>query len=79
MRRHELDLVVLVVGVVFLAVGLTYAAASLTDEQVRANVVVPAVVVGLGIAGMTAAIRAAVRAIRPAAGGSAADLPPRTD
>ncbi|NHC15460.1 hypothetical protein [Motilibacter deserti] len=79
MRRHELDLAVLVAGVVFLAVGLTYAAASLTDEEVRANVVVPSVVVGLGIAGIAAAVRAAVRALRPAAPAPEPGAAPRTD
>jgi uncharacterized membrane protein len=78
-RRHDLDLAALVVGVVFLAVGLTYAAASLTDEDVRANVVVPAVVVGLGLAGMVAAIRAAVRAMRPAPGPSVPEEPAHTE
>ncbi|NHC43965.1 hypothetical protein [Motilibacter aurantiacus] len=79
MRRHDLDLAALVMGVVFLAVGVTYAAASLTDEEVRANVVVPAAIVGLGLAGIAAAIRAAVRAIRPGTAASETELPPRTD
>ena len=79
MRRHDLDLAALVVGVVFLAVGLTYAAASLTDENVRANIVVPAAVVGLGLAGMAAAIRAAVRAARPDPQPSVPEEPVRTD
>ena len=78
MRRHDLDLAALVFGLVFRTVGLTYAAASLTDEEVRANIVVPAALVGLGLAGMAAAIRAAIRAGRPDPQPSVPEEPLRT-
>lgn len=52
MRRHELDLVSLVAGVLFTGAAAAFLVGELTDVRVDPAWVVPVVLVGLGLAGL---------------------------
>lgn len=59
MRRHDLDLLSLIAGAVFLVVALSQLFGAATDDQIELAWLVPAVLVGLGAAGMAGALRGA--------------------
>jgi peptidoglycan/LPS O-acetylase OafA/YrhL len=76
-RRHDLDVVSLIAGVVFLALAVIYLVASATDSSIDGRYVWPALLVTLGAGGVAAAVRANTReeqAFR-SAGPTAADVP----
>ena len=61
MRRHDLDWVSLVAGLLFTGLALLYVVGSLTDRSLDGRVVWPLVLVALGGAGVAAAITANAR------------------
>lgn len=58
MRRHELDWISLIAGIVFLGFAIAYVVASLSDLTLDGRYVWPVVLVALGGAGVATAIRA---------------------
>ncbi len=61
MRRHDLDWVSLVAGVVFAALALAYLVSPLVHTSVDARYVWPVLLVVLGGGGLGAAVRANAR------------------
>ncbi len=61
MRRHDLDWVSLIAGLVFTALGVIYLVASSTAVSVDGRYVWPVVFVALGAAGVATAISATSR------------------
>ena len=61
MRRHELDWISLIAGVVFTGIAVLYLVVSGTDINVDARIVWPVVLVALGLAGVATAVRATQR------------------
>lgn len=57
MKRHPLDLLSLLTGIVFLVVAGVYVVADLADRTPSAAVVMPLMVMGLGVAGLVAAVQ----------------------
>jgi hypothetical protein len=57
MRRHETDFVSLVAGVLFLGVAVTYLVAASADYDVDLRWFGPALLIGLGLAGLAGSIR----------------------
>lgn len=57
MRRHELDLVSVITGALFLVVAVATLVGASTDERVDVGWLVPLVLVGLGIAGLAGVLR----------------------
>jgi len=57
MRRHDLDLLSLIAGAVFLVVALSHLVGAATGEQLDLAWLAPAVLVGLGVAGLAGALR----------------------
>ena len=57
MRRHELDLMSLVAGLVLLAISVAFLVGALTDTRVEPAVVLPLTLVGLGAAGIAGSLR----------------------
>ena len=78
MRRHDLDWVSLVAGLVFLAFAVAYVVVSLTDVTLDPRVVWPVVLIALGAAGVATAITATAREERAFAG-RAEEQPPDAD
>ncbi|MFD9127225.1 hypothetical protein [Kitasatospora sp. NPDC059571] len=70
MRKHPVNAFSLVSGLVFTAVAVVYLLASLSGRTVDARVAVPAVLIGLGAAGLSGAVVAVFRR------GRSAPLPP---
>ena len=64
MRKHPVDVFSLVCGLVFVAIASAYIAGAYTTLHIDARLVVPALLVGLGVAGLSAAILAQRRADR---------------
>ena len=62
MRRHDLDLVSLVAGILFAGIGLLYLVVSLTNATIDQRLVWPLVLVALGAGGVAAAVGANMRA-----------------
>jgi len=60
-RRHDLDWVSLIAGLVFLAFAVVYTIASLTDASFDGRFVWPIVLVALGAAGVATAVTATRR------------------
>jgi len=60
-RRHDLDWVSLIAGLVFLGFAVVYTVASLTDVSIDGRFVWPIVFVALGAAGIATALTATVR------------------
>lgn len=56
MRRHELDLVSLVAGLLFTGTAAAFLVGELTDVRVDPRWVVPVVLVGLGLAGLAGVV-----------------------
>ena len=61
MRRHDLDWVSLIAGLVFLAFATVYGLAALTDVSIDGRFVWPVVFVALGGAGVATAVTATAR------------------
>ncbi|HSN06653.1 MAG TPA: hypothetical protein VLV82_04840 [Candidatus Angelobacter sp.] len=61
MRRHDLDWVSLIAGLVFLGFAAVYAVAALTDLTIDGRFVWPIVFVALGAAGVATAVTATAR------------------
>jgi len=61
MRRHDLDWVSLIAGLVFLVFAVTYTVVSLTDVTLDGRFVWPIVLVALGAAGVATAVTATAR------------------
>ncbi len=61
MRRHELDLVSLVTGLVFVAIAAAYLVAEFAGRDVSAGWVLPLGLIGLGLAGLTGSVRRGLR------------------
>ena len=57
MRRHDLDLLSLFVGLVFLLVATTHLLAAAADSDTSLGWLFPVVLVGLGAAGIAGALR----------------------
>lgn len=64
MKRHPLDLLSLLTGTVFLVVAVVYLVADVIDRTPSAQVVMPLMVMGLGIAGLVAAVQSQQRTDR---------------
>jgi len=60
-RRHDLDWVSLIAGLVFLVFAVVYTVASLTDVSIDSRFVWPIVLVALGAAGVATAVTATQR------------------
>jgi uncharacterized integral membrane protein len=60
-RRHELDWISLIAGVVFTGLALLYLVLSLTDATFDQRLVWPLVLVALGAAGIATAVSAGRR------------------
>ena len=61
MRRHDLDWVSLIGGIVFTGLALVYLAVGLTDATIDQRFVWPLVLVALGAAGIATAVNANLR------------------
>ena len=61
MRRHELDLVSLVTGLVFVAIAAAYLVAEYAGRDISAGWVLPLGLIGLGLAGLTGSVRRGLR------------------
>ena len=61
MRRHDLDWVSLIAGLVFAGLAITYLVASLADVSIDGRFVWPAVFIALGAAGVATAVTANAR------------------
>lgn len=57
MRRHELDVLSLVAGLVFLVVAVSHLVGQVSDVAIEGRWVAPALLVGLGVAGLAGALR----------------------
>jgi hypothetical protein len=60
-RRHELDWVSLIAGIVFTGIAVLYLVVAGTDLNIDARIVWPVVLVALGLAGVATAVRATQR------------------
>ena len=61
MRRHDLDWVSLIGGIVFTGIALLYLVVAATDASVDARLIWPLVLVALGAAGIATAVSANLR------------------
>ncbi len=68
MRRHDLDLLSLIVGAVFVVVATTHLLAAASDSDTNLGWLFPVVLVGLGAAGIAGALRPVRREAAVAAG-----------
>ncbi|RKS69334.1 hypothetical protein CLV35_3511 [Motilibacter peucedani] len=68
MSRHPFDIVPLLVGALFVAVGLTYVLADVQDVPVHEGVVAVALLGGLGLLAFAATLRSVLRAARRRSG-----------
>ncbi len=57
MRRHDLDLVSLITGAVFALVALAHLVGAATGDSLDPLWLAPALLIGLGIAGLAGALR----------------------
>lgn len=58
MRRHDLDWISLIAGIVFTGIALVYLIAGLADATLDGRFVWPVVLVALGAGGVATAVRA---------------------
>ena len=61
MRRHDLDWISLIAGIVFTGLALVYLAVGVTDVNLDQRFVWPLVLVALGAAGIATAVSANMR------------------
>jgi hypothetical protein len=59
MKRHDLDLVSLIAGAVFVVIAVTHLVGAATDVRPDLGWMVPVLLVGLGVAGLAGALRGA--------------------
>ena len=57
MKKHELDWVSLIAGAVFLLVAVTHLVGAATGDDPDLRWLLPAMLVGVGLAGLTGALR----------------------
>ena len=57
MRRHELDWVSLIAGAVFLLVAVTHLVGAVSGDDPDLRWLLPAMLVGIGLAGLVGALR----------------------
>jgi uncharacterized integral membrane protein len=60
-RRHDLDWVSLIAGIVFLLLAVGYAVGGVTDLELDGRIVWPVVLVALGAGGIATAVSANAR------------------
>ena len=65
MRRHEIDPISLVTGLVFVAIAVAYLVGQYTHTDISAGWVLPLGLIGLGLAGLTGSVRRGLRGSRP--------------
>lgn len=75
MRRHDLDLVSLITGAVFLLVAVTHLLVAAENRNVDLDWLVPVVLVALGLAGLAGALRGGRSHDEPAVDQPAVDQP----
>jgi hypothetical protein len=68
-RRHELDWTYLIIGAVFLVVAVSHLVGAAVDSDTDLSWLLPALLVGIGAAGLAGALRR---------GRTAAEEPPTT-
>jgi hypothetical protein len=61
MRRHELDWISLIAGIVFSGIAVIYLIAGIADASLDGRFVWPVVLVALGVGGVATAVRATRR------------------
>jgi len=75
MKRHELDWVSLIAGAVFLLVAVTHLVGAASGDDPDLRWLLPTMLVGIGLAGLTGALRSS----RPRPVPVAADYPADAD
>ncbi len=63
MRRHDLDLVSLITGAVFALVAVAHLVGAATGDSIDPLWLAPALLIGLGVAGLAGALRSGGRTI----------------
>ncbi len=58
MRKHPIDLLSLVAGVLFIALATGYIVGNYTDVEVNPRLVLPVTLVALGVAGLAGSVLA---------------------
>ena len=76
MRKHPLDLISLIAGLLFTGLAVAYIVGAYTDVRLDPRLVLPLVLVGLGLAGLAASLLAQHRSDKAVA--EAADVDPVT-
>jgi hypothetical protein len=66
-RRHDLDLVSLITGVVFALVAAAHLVGAATGDALDPLWLAPVLLIGLGVAGLAGALRSSGQADGPAA------------
>ena len=61
MRRHDLDWISLIAGIVFTGIAVIYLVAGVADVDLDGRFVWPVVLVALGAAGLATAVKASLR------------------
>lgn len=61
MRRHDLDWISLIAGIVFTGIAVVYLIAGVADVDLDGRFVWPVVLVALGAAGLATAVKANLR------------------
>ena len=61
MRRHELDVLSLVAGLVFVVVAVSHLVTQATDADLDGRWIAPLVLIALGVAGLVGALRSGRR------------------
>lgn len=61
MRRHDLDLVSLITGAVFALVAVAHLVGAVTGDSLDPLWLAPALLIGLGVAGLAGALRSGGR------------------
>ena len=75
MKRHELDWVSLIAGAVFLLVAVTHLIGAAAGDDPDLRWLLPAMLVGIGLAGLTGALRSSRPRPEPAAAGPSVTAP----